>query len=265
MKYQYYQPNKLDKENNAEDCTVRTLCKLFNLSWKQAFDKLTNIAKIINEDICSLSTLERFFTSQGYYQHYLNGDVTVKEFTARCNKSAAVLTGGHILAVVNNIYFDFYDSGDEYVQSYYDKNKYLDIKYLQPKQIKKEGRGLIMKTRLLKKASNDGSSFSRRLHKEIELRTINGDNNRSKYEQANMTFVIAKRLIADLPLTPTNDLVYSIVDDIQVGLYDDLGTVNTCDNNWQDWLNRTIEILQAQGRLINYNNSISKVMIQNRD
>ena len=120
-----------------------------------------------------------------------------------------------------------------------------------------------MKKRLIKKAHDN--NFSRRIHKEIELRTINGDNNRSKYEQANMAFVIAKRLIADLPLTPTNDLIYSIVDDIQVGLYDDLGNINNCDNNWQDWLNRTVEILQAQGRLINYNNSISKIMIQNKD
>lgn len=261
MKYQYYQPNKLDKENNVWDCTVRTLCKLFNLSWKQAFDKLTNIAKIINEDICSLSTVERFFTSQGYYQHYLNGNVTVKEFAARCNKSAAVLTGGHILAVVNNIYFDSYDSGDEYVQSYYDDNNYLDIRYLKAQRVKHGGK---MMKRLLKKASDDGSSFSKRLHKEIELRTINGDNNRSKYEQANMTFVVAKRLIADLPLTPTNDLIYSIVDDIQVGLYDDLGTVNTCDNNWDQWLKRTIEILKAQGRLIDYDNSINKTLIQER-
>ena len=115
----------------------------------------------------------------------------------------------------------------------------------------------------LKKIAHD-NNFSRRLYKEIELRTINGDNNRSKYEQANMTFVIAKRLIADLPLTPTNDLIYSIVDDIQVGLYDDLGTVNTCDKNWNEWLNRTVEILQAQGRLVNYSNSISKTMIQTR-
>lgn len=106
------------------------------------------------------------------------------------------------------------------------------------------------------------NNLSKRIYKEIELRTINGDNNRSKYEQANMTFVIAKRLIADLPLTPTNDLIYSIVDDIQVGLYDDLGTIETCEKNWSDWLKRTIEILQAQGRLVVYNNVIEKPIIQ---
>lgn len=117
--------------------------------------------------------------------------------------------------------------------------------------------------RLIKKANHSFSS-SKRIHKEIELRTINGDNNRSKYEQANMTFVIAKRLIADLPLTPTNDLIYSVVDDIQVGLYDDLGTIDTCENNWKDWLVRTIEILQAQGRLINYNGTIGKPIAQLR-
>ena len=120
--------------------------------------------------------------------------------------------------------------------------------------------------RLLKRSasSDNGSNFSKRLHREIELRTIDGDNNRSKYEQASMIFVVAKRLIADLPLVPTNDLVYSIVDDIQVGLYDDLGNVDNCESNWDQWLQRTVEILQAQGRLITYDVDMPKPIMQQR-
>jgi len=129
--------------------------------------------------------------------------------------------------------------------------------------VEKEGGKNLVK-RLLKKTAHD-NNFSKRIHKEIELRTINGDNNRSKYEQANMIFVIAKRLVADLPIVPTNDVIYSIVDDIQVGLYDDLGTIETCDQNWDKWLKRTVEILQAQGRLAAYCTDISKPIIQVRE
>ena len=103
--------------------------------------------------------------------------------------------------------------------------------------------------RLIKRAN----STSPRMHKEVELSTINGDNNRSKINQANLAFVIAKRLVADLPLVPTNDLIYSIVDDIQVGLYDDLGSLASCDKNWDKWLERTVYILRSQGRLLDYN------------
>jgi hypothetical protein len=87
------------------------------------------------------------------------------------------------------------------------------------------------------------------MHKEVELQTIGGDNNRSKVQLANMQFVISKRLIADLPLVPTNNLIYSLVDDMQVGLYDDLGSIDDCDANWNEWLQRTVDILQAEGYL----------------
>jgi hypothetical protein len=87
------------------------------------------------------------------------------------------------------------------------------------------------------------------MHKEVELQTIGGDNNRSKVQLANMQFVISKRLIADLPLVPTNNLIYSLVDDMQVGLYEDLGDINNCDANWDEWLQRTVDILKAEGYL----------------
>ena len=108
--------------------------------------------------------------------------------------------------------------------------------------------------RLIKKA-NDTSP---RMHREVELHTIDGNNNRSRIQQANLAFVIAKRLIADLPLVPTNDLIYSIVDDIQVGMYDDLGSLETCDQNWKDWLERTKYILASQGRLLMYDTQLRK-------
>lgn len=117
--------------------------------------------------------------------------------------------------------------------------------------------------RLIKKSSSD-NNFSRRMHREIELHVINGDNNRSKLEQANMAFVIAKRLIADLPLTPSNDLLYLLVDDIQAGVYDDLGTIDTADRNWGQWLRRTMDNLKRQGRIITYNTNTEKPIIEIR-
>lgn len=90
------------------------------------------------------------------------------------------------------------------------------------------------------------------MHKEVELMTINGNNNRSLLQQADIHFVIARRIIADLPLAPTNDLMYKIVDDMMEGKYADLGPIEQADNNWSSWLERTKNILYKDGRLFKY-------------
>lgn len=108
---------------------------------------------------------------------------------------------------------------------------------------------MIIVTRLIKKANNT----SRRMHQEVELMTINGCNNRSLLQQADMHFVIARRIIADLPIPPTNDLMYKLVDDMMAGKYADLGPIDKADNNWSRWLERTKDILQKDGRWAIYN------------
>lgn len=93
------------------------------------------------------------------------------------------------------------------------------------------------------------------MHQEVELSVIGGDNLRSKSMLANKQFLIAKRLIAALPLVPTNDLTYNLLDDIQAGFFDDLGEP---EDNWNAWLNRTYELLIAEGRVMPYDTHINK-------
>ena len=97
------------------------------------------------------------------------------------------------------------------------------------------------------------------MHQEVELSTIGGDNLRSKSMLANRQFLIAKRLIAALPLVPTNDLTYNLLDDIQAGFYDDLGEA---EDNWDAWVQRTVELLVAEGRLMPYDIGIYKPAIE---
>lgn len=115
--------------------------------------------------------------------------------------------------------------------------------------------------RLNAKLKHLANNTSRRMHKEVELHVINGDNNRSKLEQANMNFIIARQLIADLPLVPSNDLLYTVVDNMQNGLYNDLLPY---ENHWQECLKRTQDILIKQNRLIPYDTEIHKPIITNR-
>ena len=93
-----------------------------------------------------------------------------------------------------------------------------------------------------KKANN----VSPAMHEEVNKHVVDGDNKRSLEQQAQFEFVIAKRLIASLPLTPTSELVLNLAQDLRNGLFDDLGNIFECEDNWQDWVDRTYEILRSR-------------------
>ena len=93
-----------------------------------------------------------------------------------------------------------------------------------------------------KKANN----VSPAMHEEVNRHVVDGNNTRSLEQQAQMEFVIAKRLLASLPITPTNERVFDLANDLQNGLFADLGDVFTCEQNWQDWVERTSELLRTK-------------------
>ncbi|MFW6015678.1 MAG: hypothetical protein ACOCRK_04515 [bacterium] len=100
----------------------------------------------------------------------------------------------------------------------------------------------------LKKVANNVSPS---MHKEVEKFVPGGDNNRSKEIGSRMEFIIAKRLLAELPIVPTNDRVYDLVQDILIGLFDDISSIDDAESkdNWQAWIDRTREILKSKGIL----------------
>ena len=61
-----------------------------------------------------------------------------------------------------------------------------------------------MKSRLRKVANN----VSPNMHREVEKHITDKDGNRYRIQQANMAFLLAKRLLAALPMVPTNERVY---------------------------------------------------------
>ena len=74
----------------------------------------------------------------------------------------------------------------------------------------------------------------------------------TKVEQSSMSFVIAKELMAALPLVPANEVLYNLVQDIEMGHYDDISSIEDAmkDENWENWKERTKELLIAKGLLV---------------
>lgn len=66
---------------------------------------------------------------------------------------------------------------------------------------------------------------------------------------ADPSFVLAKQFLADLPVTPTNERVYELTQQIQNGLLDSVCDIKDAYNHWEDCLNvvdnylRSIKVL----------------------
>lgn len=105
-----------------------------------------------------------------------------------------------------------------------------------------------MKTRLKKVANN----VSPNMHKEVEKHITDKDGNRWKVQQSQMAFLMAKRLIAALPIVPTNERVYELAQDITIGKFNDISTLEECEKpeNWNLWVQRTKDLLISNNILI---------------
>lgn len=63
-------------------------------------------------------------------------------------------------------------------------------------------------------------------------------------------FELAKSLLSELPIVPTNDRVYELVQDIERGDFDDISPVEEAREHWSEYVERTNEILRARRILI---------------
>ncbi len=105
-----------------------------------------------------------------------------------------------------------------------------------------------MKSRLKRVANN----VSKNMHREVEKHIADKDGNRWRVQQSQMAFLIAKRLIAALPIVPTNERVYELSQDIVIGKFDDISSIEECEKEeyWDLWVEGTKELLKSSNILV---------------
>ena len=86
---------------------------------------------------------------------------------------------------------------------------------------------------------------SRKINEEVN--DIVKDRRSTLKTQSNSAFLIAKQLIDELPLVPTNDRIYDLTQDIMLGLFDDISDINESKKYWNQWVERTKQILHDKG------------------
>ena len=119
----FYNPNPAGKL--VGDCVIRAISKVQNISWEDAFVGITAEAFKLCDMPSSNYVWGSYLKSKGYIRKNLPDTCpdcyTVKQFCdEHQNGKYIVATGTHAVAVVKNIY-DTWDSSDEVVMYYWEK------------------------------------------------------------------------------------------------------------------------------------------------
>lgn len=117
MGYKYFNNNP--NLNITEDCAVRAISKVLNISWDDAFDLLTRVAKNMGVMPSSKDATAAVLRMNGFYRETFPDCYkcyTVRDFAERNPVGKYVLdTGSHVVAVVDGDWYDMWDSHDETV------------------------------------------------------------------------------------------------------------------------------------------------------
>jgi len=104
-----------------------------------------------------------------------------------------------------------------------------------------------MKDLRTKKVANH---VSPKMHQEVNKYVTDPTQTHSQVIKASETHLLARRLLQDLPIVPTSERIFELAQEIEIGLFDDLGSIEEAEANWDAWKERTKEILKAQKILI---------------
>lgn len=128
--FQYYQPNDKDLKDKVGDCQVRALAKVLGLSWLEAFDLTIPICRELQTYTIFDSELNKTkeamarlgFEYTGISNKKGSKRPTVKSFALSHPKGKYIVSvAHHVVAVVDGIYYDTWDSGNKSLYGYYTK------------------------------------------------------------------------------------------------------------------------------------------------
>lgn len=124
MSYVYYNPNP--KHKNTTDCVIRMLTKVYNLTWKEAYLRLSDVVLSEYEMPSSNYVWEKFLLGNGFKKKLLPDEcpdcITVSEFTKMYDLGMYIVcTGTHVVTVIDGNYYDAWDSGNEVISYYFER------------------------------------------------------------------------------------------------------------------------------------------------
>lgn len=109
------------------DCVIRAISKVENKSWEDVFVELMTTAYSLSDMPSSNYVVDQYLKSKGFIHRNLPNTCpdcyTARDFAnEHQDKPYIVATGSHMIGINKNIY-DSWDSSDEIVTYYYEKEE----------------------------------------------------------------------------------------------------------------------------------------------
>lgn len=125
MSYQFYNPNPRHKRS-VGDCSVRSIAKALNIPWESAYIDLSSEGFEVGDMPSSNATIDSYLRSKGFRKYVMPNDCpncyTFNDFAEEHFRGTyLVCTGSHIATIVDSILWDSWDSSDEIVIYYYER------------------------------------------------------------------------------------------------------------------------------------------------
>ena len=124
MAYEFFNPNPSNQR--VGDCAVRAICKALGKDWEDVYVGLC-AEGLIHNDMPSANYiwglyLQKFGFEQKTVPSICPECISVRRFAAEHPKGRFVLAcQNHVVTAIDRIYFDTWDSGDETVLYFYEK------------------------------------------------------------------------------------------------------------------------------------------------
>lgn len=121
-RWQYYNPNP--KELVTGDCTIRALCKALDKEWDDVYIMTSAIGQIMKEMPSANRVWGAVLKDNGFARRdaldVLPPKFTVKDFCDAFPDGVYVLgLDGHVVTVIDGIYYDTWDSGNMRILYYW--------------------------------------------------------------------------------------------------------------------------------------------------
>ena len=122
--YVYYNPNPV--REIAGDCVVRAICKAMDMSWDEAYRIIVEQGFIDKDMPSSNGVWRAVLLKNGFSEHAIRNTCPdcyrVYDFCNDHPRGTYILfLGGHVVCVQNGNHYDAWNSGDETVLFYFER------------------------------------------------------------------------------------------------------------------------------------------------